>query len=174
MRRLRDLPITQKLVVVMVLTSSFALVLATLGFTAREVVEFRRLTTARVSSLANIVGENSVGALAFADPTAATRVVNSVAGQSLIVNACLYVPDGPLLAGFQRDTGAPCPVDAQAFSAVADGYLIQLHEVSYEGDQVGLVGLIATRQELLADLQGYFAIVAVLMVLAFFASWALA
>ena len=174
MRRLRDLPITQKLVVVMVLTSSFALVLATLGFTANEVAEFRRLTTARVSSLANILGENSAGALAFADPTAATRVVNSVAGQSLIVNACLYVPDGPLLAGFQRDTGTPCPVDAQAFSAVADGYLIQLHEVSYEGDQVGLVGLKATRQELLADLQGYFAIVAVLMVLAFFASWALA
>ena len=40
MRRLRDLPITQKLVVVMVLTSSFALVLATLGFTANEVASF--------------------------------------------------------------------------------------------------------------------------------------
>ena len=174
MRRLRDLPITQKLVVVMILTSSFALVLATLGFTAHEVVEFRRLTTARVSSLANILGENSAGALAFADPAAATRVVKSVAGQTLILSACLYVPDGPLLAGFERDTGTPCPVDAQAFSAVADGYLIQLHEVSYEGDQVGLVGLTATREELWADLQGYFAIVAVLMVLAFFASWALA
>ena len=44
MRRFRDLPIARKLVISMLLTSSLALLMATVGFTAHHVVEFRAVS----------------------------------------------------------------------------------------------------------------------------------
>ncbi len=140
MRWLRDQPVARKLVVVMVLTSSFALILATLGFTANQVRRFRQLTTVRVSGLADILGQNSAGALVFGDSAAATRVVESMRSEPFIASACLYIPEGSLLAGFRADTSEPCPVDVRAFSAIEDGFLNQLHEVFYETTRLGLSG----------------------------------
>ena len=88
----RNTTISRKLVVVMMLTSCVALLLAATGFTAHQVLSFRRSMTERLSSLADVIGANSAGALAFEDRAAAERIVASVEGQSYIVAACLYYP----------------------------------------------------------------------------------
>ena len=112
MHRFRDLAIARKLVISMMLTTGLALGLATAGFTTHQIAEFRRSMNARVTSLADSLGANGAGALAFQDEDAAGRIVGSVEGQAYIVIACLYVPEGPLLAEYRRDAEVACPVDA--------------------------------------------------------------
>ena len=87
--------------------------------------------------------------------------------------ACLYTPQGVLLAGWERATTA-CPGDAEGFAGIEDGTLRHLTAVDYEGDRVGLVGLVAGQQALWASLRDYAVIVAVLLLAAFGAAWGLA
>ena len=173
MHRFRDLAIGRKLVISMMLTSSLALLLATVGFTMHQIGAFRGSMTARVSALANILGANSAGTLAFQDELAADRIVASAGGQPYIVVACLYVPEGPLLAEYRRDSTA-CPVDAVAFAAVEDGALRHLSAVDYQGDNVGSVGLVADRVELWANLSDYAATVGFQLLAGLAAAWGLA
>ena len=174
MDRFRDLAIARKLVVSMMLTTGLALGLATVGFIVHRIGEFRQSVNARVTSLAASLGANSAGALAFQDEAAAERIVRSVEGQSYIVIACLYVPEGSLLAEYRRDSTVVCPVDAAAFDAVGDSSLWYLSVVDYEGDSVGSVGLVADQEELWANLLDYAATAAGLLFVALGAAWVLA
>ena len=174
MRWFRNAPINQKLVVVMMVTSGVALLLAAAGFTAHHVVSFRSSMTARISSLASILGTNSAGALAFEDEAAAERIVASVEGQPYIVTACLYTQEGRLLAAFRRANAAGCPADAEAFAKALDSFLVLLHRVKYAGEHVGFVGLVADRKELWAGLRQDALIVFALLVVALGAAWGLA
>ena len=158
----------------MMLTTGLALALATAGFTVHSILEFRRSVSARVTTLAESLGANSAGALAFQDEAAAGRIVRSVEGQSYIVIACLYTPEGSLLAEYRRDAAVVCPVDAAAFAAVGESPVRQLSAVDYEGDSVGSVGLVADQAELLANILNYAAIAAGLLIAALGAAWALA
>jgi len=174
MHRFRDLAIARKLVISMMLTTGLALGLATAGFTTHQIAEFRRSMNARVTSLADSLGANGAGALAFQDEDAAGRIVGSVEGQAYIVIACLYVPEGPLLAEYRRDAEVACPVDAETFAAIGDDPLWHLSVIDYEGDPVGFVGLVADREELWANLRDYALTAAGLLFAALGAAWALA
>ena len=174
MRWFRNIPISRKLVVVMMLTSLVALLLAATGFTTHQVLSFRSSMTARLYSLADIIGTNSAGALAFEDDAAAERIVASVEGQPYIVTACLYTQEGRGLAAFSRANATMCPADAEAFGEVEDGFLVLLHRVMYAGEPVGSVGLMADRQELWASLRQEAIIVFVLLIGALGATWGLA
>ena len=172
--RFRDLAIAKKLMVSMLLTTGLALGPVTAGFTFHQIGQFRRSVNARVTSLALSLGANSAGALAFQDEDAAARVVRSVEGQPYVVIACLYVPEGPLLAAYQRDAATACPPNVAAFGAVGDNPLHYLSTVDYEGDSVGSVALVADQEELWVNL-GYTVTTAVaLLTAALGAAWALA
>jgi signal transduction histidine kinase/DNA-binding response OmpR family regulator len=158
----------------MMLTTGLALGLATAGFTVQQIAEFRQSVNARVTSLADSLGANGAGALAFQDEDAAGRIVRSVEGQAYIVIACLYVPEGPLLAEYQRDSALACPADAEAFAGLGDSPLRHLSVVDYEGDSVGSVGLVADQEELFRNLRDYAVIATGLLFTALAAAWALA
>ena len=170
----RNTTISRKLVVVMMLTSCVALLLAATGFTAHQVLSFRRLMTERLSSLADVIGANSAGALAFEDRAAAERIVSSVEGQSYIVAACLYTQEGLRLAAFRRANAAACPADAESFAKAEDGFLVLLSRVTYLGEPVGSIGLMANRQELWANLRQEALIISALLIFALGAAWGLA
>ena len=63
----RDLPIRRKLTVIIMATSSAALLLACSAFVLHDRVSFRRLLVADLSTLAKIIGSNSTGAILFND-----------------------------------------------------------------------------------------------------------
>ncbi len=106
MRRLRDLPITQKLVVVMVLTSSFALVLATLGFTAHEVAEVLELLWGGPETLLVVSSDLSH----YYDYETArrmdvetSRAIENLRADALgVESACGHVPTRGLLVAARR------------------------------------------------------------------------
>src|ERR1039458_5373244 len=69
-------------------------------------LEFDSVTTHRqlenrLSTLANIVGQNSAAALLFDDRAAAMEVLGALEAERSVVSACLYGSSGRLFAGYQ-------------------------------------------------------------------------
>ena len=143
MRTLRDLPIGQKLLVVVMATTATALMLAGTGIVALDSVLFRTDLRRDLSTLANIIGNNSTAALAFDDPRVANETLAALRARIHVTTACLYEPDGRLLARYARPEAQPgCPAPAaQEESRFADDFLTVSHPIVLEGRQMGTLVL---------------------------------
>jgi PAS domain S-box-containing protein len=106
----RDIPIRQKLMVIVMATTGAALVLSGVGILALDSILFRGYLERDISALAGIVADNSTGALSFDDSDAATQTLAALRARPHIVSACIYRPDGVIFARYARP-GSPseCP-----------------------------------------------------------------
>jgi Periplasmic sensor domain len=94
--RLRDLPIRQKLVLIVMLTSAGALLLAVAGLGASELLRSRRELERDLATLAEIVAGNSTAALAFQDPPAARETLGTLRARTDVATAALYDRRAPV------------------------------------------------------------------------------
>ena len=78
MRRLRDLPIRRKLVVIGIATSSCALMVISTVFLLSTFVVVRRAVHDDLIAQAEIVADNSTAALTFGDRVAATETLEAL------------------------------------------------------------------------------------------------
>ena len=97
---LRDLPIKSKLMMVILLTSSFALFLMGTALIVYERVTFRRALAVNIGVLGQIVGSNSTAALAFDDPKNAREILAALAAEHQITAAAIYDQKGQIFASF--------------------------------------------------------------------------
>ena len=107
---LRDLPIKRKLILVILLTSTFALWLMGTALITYEFVTFRRSLAVNMSVLARIIGSNSTAALAFDDAPGAHEILAALAAEHQVTAAAVYDQNGKLFARFPEtlpDTGVP-------------------------------------------------------------------
>ncbi len=95
-------PLRQKLIRVMMLTSTFTLLLAATAFVATEIFSFRHMMVRNLSTQANAIGTNSTAALAFKDETAGAELLNGLRADPRIVKAVLYTPDGQPFSAYLR------------------------------------------------------------------------
>src|SRR5665213_3014647 len=110
MQSFHDIPIKRKLVIIMMLTTTTALLLAGIGIVVSDSVLFRQYLQRDLSALSRIVAENSTAALAFNDPQTATETLAALRAKPHLVNACIYRPDGTILARYSRpDAPSGCP-----------------------------------------------------------------
>jgi PAS domain S-box-containing protein len=110
MHPFRDMPIKQKLMVIIMSVTSAALLLSGLGIVLADSILFRADTQRDISALAQIVADNSMAALAFDDPQTATQTLASLRARTHLVAACIYRPDGALFAEYVRPgAAAACP-----------------------------------------------------------------
>src|SRR2546423_9080986 len=103
---LRDLPIKRKLILVILLTSTFALWLMGTALITYEFVTFRRGLAANMSVLAQIVGSNSTAALAFDDAANAREILAALSVEHQVTAAAVYDQKDKLFARFP-ETIAP-------------------------------------------------------------------
>src|SRR6266536_6001783 len=108
MRMFSTSTIAHKIVVVVLLASSLALCTLTLAFLIFDNVSSHALLQSRLSTLANVVGQNSTAAISFNDSTAAREVLNALRAEPPVETACLYDLNGRLFASYERDF-KPCP-----------------------------------------------------------------
>jgi signal transduction histidine kinase/ActR/RegA family two-component response regulator len=111
-RFLRDLPIRQKLMAVVLLTTTAALLVAGIGLVAADFFLFRGYLERDLSTLARIVGDNSTASLEFNEPQSAKETLAALRERPHIVMACIYQTDGTVLASYSRsgsDTKCPAP-----------------------------------------------------------------
>ena len=71
MRNLRDISIKLKLTLIIMLTSTVVLLLACMAFVIYDLITFRRSMTRDLSTIAEIIGNNTTSALVFVDQDAA-------------------------------------------------------------------------------------------------------
>ena len=95
---LRALSIKRKLMLITMSTSTVALLLASVGVVVYDLVAFRSQMGDDLMTQAQIVGANSMAALALRDGPAAREMLSALKAREGIVAAALYAPDGELVA----------------------------------------------------------------------------
>ncbi len=115
---LRDKPIRQQLMAILLLTSGVVLVLTCAAFLAYEFVTFRQTTLKNLSTLGGIIAANSTASLAFQNEGDAREILSALRAEPHVVAAALYDKDGKLFARYPADL----PVAAFPAAPDRDGY----------------------------------------------------
>src|SRR5438552_2427762 len=87
---LRNIPIKRKLMLVILLTSGFAILLMGTALITYELVTFRSALTNNIEVLAQIIGSNSTATLAFDDRENAKEILRALAAENQITAAAIY------------------------------------------------------------------------------------
>ena len=97
---LRDTPIKRKLMLVILLTTGFALLLLGSALITYELLTFKRSLAANMEVLAEVIGANSTGALAFRDPKSAQETLSALAVEQQVTKAAIYDQQGAIFVHF--------------------------------------------------------------------------
>ena len=174
-RSLRDLPIKSKLMLVILLTSSFALFLMGTALIIYERVTFRRALAVNIGVLAQIVGSNSTAALAFDDPKNAREILAALAAEHQITAAAIYdqrrrifasFPDTLPLAEFPQQPGP----DGHKFD---QAHLVMFQPISQNGTRLGTIYLQADLGELYSRFSVYGALLLLVIACSFLGAMAI-
>jgi PAS domain S-box-containing protein len=109
MRSFRDMPIKQKLVVTIMLTTATALLLAAFGIVITDSLLFRGYLRRDLSALARIIADNTTASLSFDDPKSAAETLGSLRARPHVIDACVYRPNGAIFATYSRSDSTGCP-----------------------------------------------------------------
>jgi two-component system, NtrC family, sensor kinase len=107
MRTFQDSPISQKLMISVVVTSGLAVLLASIAILGYQWVSSRDSMLQNLGSTMSIIGLNSTAAISFNDPVAAEQTLSALRAQAEIQLACIYIASSQehprYFAGFRRD-----------------------------------------------------------------------
>ncbi len=143
-RRLQDLSIKKKLILIPMLTSSVALLVACAAFGAYELAMYRRATASDLSTMAQMIAVNSPAALAFDDPRAAEETLAALSAASSIVAAGIYKQNGAPFASYIRagakSEGTP-PAPEEEGHRFQNDQIILFRRIRLDGRLIGTVYL---------------------------------
>jgi diguanylate cyclase (GGDEF)-like protein len=133
---------TRKMTAVVLLASGTALATLTVAFLLLDSVRSRYELQSRLSTLADVVGQNSTAALHFSDATAAVEVLEALRAEAPITSVCLYEVSGGLFARYQRDKGPQaCPENLAQVETATDDYSRVVRPVLRHGEAAGTLYL---------------------------------
>jgi signal transduction histidine kinase len=147
-------------------TSSASLLLACCAFVLHDRVSFRRLLVADLSTLAEIIGSNSSGAILFSDSKAAGETLAALEAERNVLWACIYTGQGERLASYVRGTEQaerakrgeivdfPLPPAARGHWFQGDRLLLAT-PVVFDGESIGTVLLQSDLSEIRDRLARY-------------------
>jgi len=148
MRRLRNLPLTRKVQIIILTAASVALLSASLLQLLGQGLQARNAIRAQLSVLADVVGQNSLGALTFEDSEQANRVLSSLEAQSSVEAAAVFTSSGEALGGLLVEGDADVPTDwiaLQRENGLSASRMIGFHTlelvqpISFEGEAIGTI-----------------------------------
>ncbi|MDB6095673.1 MAG: sensor signal transduction histidine kinase [Verrucomicrobia bacterium] len=173
---LRNQPIKQKIVVITLVTSFVALLLACVSFVAFEQYNFRGEMIEDLSVTAEMIGFNCGSALVFDDVKSAEQTMKGLVAQSHVIAACIYAADGRIFATYQRPgarrtTWPP----AQASGATFDpDHLGLFHPIEIDGEKIGTIYLESDLRELGVRWRRYTLISILVLAMSSLVAWLLA
>jgi hypothetical protein len=188
--------IEQKLRAVIMTTTCIVLVVVTLAFVVNEIVTYRRAIREELTALANIIGINATAAVAFGDRKSAAMTLESVRAKPHIRSAAIVLTDGTVfaryggssedlerllrpLSGGQHPAGAVRNLLAELRRRTEESVMWSGREdvvvpVSLDGQQIGMVVVTSSLDELVDRLRGFFALVVVITLIALATAFAVA
>ncbi len=157
-------PIARRLRRVILVGAGTALLLAGVGLVAYDFFSFRGIIARNLGIQAEIIGTNSISALVFDDPDAASATLAALAASPNVVSAAIFTAEGRLFAVYPAAARATVPaspptpvVEGRAWF---NGLQVQLvHGVRLEGRQVGSVYIRGRLRDALRRTGGYMLVV---------------
>jgi signal transduction histidine kinase/CheY-like chemotaxis protein len=118
--------LSQKLTIITVLTTGSALLLVFIAFAVASVLSHTSEERKQLTSLADVIGTNSVASLLYADRPTAEQALAALAVKGDITRAALFDRDGQLFASYPalREL-APAALDAARLQQLAGGELAE-------------------------------------------------
>jgi PAS domain S-box-containing protein len=172
---LRDLPIKGKLMLVILLTSTFGLLLMGTALITYEFVTFRRALDVNMSVLAQIIGSNSTAALAFDDAANARETLAALSAEHQVTAAALYDEKGKLFARFPETIpAADFPQEPGADGEKFDRkHLLMFQPILQGGQRLGTIYLQADLGQMYARFSFYGTLLLIVSIFAFLGALAL-
>jgi signal transduction histidine kinase len=151
-RFLRDTPIRQKVVLIIMVTAAGALLLAGVILIAADLLSFRREMKTDLATLAEIVAANTTASVAFRDAAAAGETLEALQAKRALIAAAVYEEGGAVLATYQRGREGravrfPSPA-ARKGAEFGEGFLEVFHPIVLDGRRIGTVYLRSNLSEL--------------------------
>ena len=150
-RSFRDASIQRKLTLIIMLTSSVALVVASLFFVAYDLWTLRRAMMDELQVLATITGGNCAAALTFDDRGSAEETLAALQAKPPILFAGIYSGHGVLFARYVRRDRRRAfrpPGDLRYGYRSGSGFLDLVQPITWENKRVGSVYLRADMREM--------------------------
>ncbi|KQV46633.1 MULTISPECIES: hybrid sensor histidine kinase/response regulator [unclassified Duganella] len=118
--------LSQKLTIISVLTTGSALLLVFVAFAVASILSHTSEERKQLTSLADVIGANSVASLLYSDRPTAEQALAALAVKSDITRAALFDRDGELFASYPalRQLG-PAALDAARLKQLASGELAE-------------------------------------------------
>ncbi len=148
---LRNLPIRLKLMLIVMLTTGGALLLAGILLITFEQNRSQTELQRDLETLAELVAQNSAAPLQFNDSTAATETLEALKTRQTIVAAALYDRAGRLFAVYPRGGGRAVPPQPGAPDVeFQPGAAVVFRPIMLEEELVGTVYLRSTLDEIVS------------------------
>lgn len=160
MRFLYHTSIKRKQMLIIMLISTVALLLACVIFVGDDIINFRKEIVKKVSVLAEAIGNNCSATIEFNDPNTAEDTLRALRAEPSIVSACVYTRKGDLFASYRRPGSAPValPAAPAVGHQFKGGYLYLFHPITQRGDTIGTIFVMSDLSALQARLGRYPAI----------------
>lgn len=156
--------IKRKLLLIIMLTCSVALLLTCAAILFFEHAGTKKILKHNTQVMANVIGANSSAALSFKDQNAAKETLSALRAEPYVLSACLYTHDGRVFATYYRDEADKTPPPPVGEGVTFGARTLNLfHKINLDGDVVGTV-LIQSDLRLISDrLKTYLGIIGFVM-----------
>src|SRR5947209_5271035 len=161
----RQTTLKRKLIALIMLTSSVALLVAFALMIVSDYVSFRSGMVRDLRTLADVMGTSASSALDFDVEEFATKTLAGLIATPNITTAAIYTEDGKVLASYLRDKQSEPPPDKPGpdgygfknayFTFFRPGYLNLFHPIRRGGERIGSIYLQYSLQEMNARLTRY-------------------
>jgi C4-dicarboxylate-specific signal transduction histidine kinase len=150
----RNIPIRRKLTLVVLVSSTAALLVASAALFAFQVYTFRQNFMRDLVSLAEIISSNSTAAITFGDADAAHEILTGLRVKQQIEDAFIALPNGKVLARFGGNKTAFSLADYPTHTGFkfSGGDLLQTQEIRMDNEKIGTLYLRSDYGQMYGDL----------------------
>lgn len=166
MRTFNNMSIRHKMLWISIGTCGIALLLTGGALGVSDWLNGKRILINRLTTQANIIGINSAAALVFNDPQSATQTLSALSANTNIIVAGIYRQDRSLFASYSRTSSKQGQLSSQLKEENQRPHTDSLYVIQpiiLDGEQIGVVYLRTSLQELYAQLRGHSGIIALVL-----------
>ncbi len=168
---LRNWSVGHKLMILMMAASTAALLLVCAVLLGYDVVTSKRATAEHLSTLVQIIGDNSKAALSFGDQAAAGEVLATLKAEPHITAACIYDKQGKPFAQYHpKESSSTAPPLRSPGTYFESDHLLQYMPMTLAGEEIGSVYVESDTAELNQRYRSYAGIVSAVMIFSWLAA----
>lgn len=150
MRILKNSSIKQRLILIIMIISSFSVLLTTFAISVIGVYNLQSNIINELNVSASIVGDRNTAALLFNDNRQAEENLNVFSVKQAIIQVCLYDRDGNFFARYENKDiggGSRCPLDTTERMLIKDEHIVLMKPIMKDMDRAGYIYLESTQEQ---------------------------